>query len=327
MSFMAVAVGASAVIGAGASIYAGSQAASAQRDATAANTQLQQDQTAEARRQYDLNRADLAPARTIGTGALYKLSNLMGVTPVGSTATSGTSSGTDWNGYLSANPDVAQAYASNPDVQAQFGSPEAYAQYHYATFGQNEGRALPTTSGQTSDIAANQNASETGALDKSFTLSDFQKDPGYQFRMDEGAKAVDNSAAARGGVLSGGAMKAMARYGQDFASNEYSNAYNRFNTDQTTRFNRLSSLAGTGQTATAQGITAANDLTSSTQTGTTNLISQNNAAANATASQYAGIGSAVSGAANTLGSYFAKSNAGSLNADVSQTIAKNQAIF
>lgn len=87
---------------------------------------------------------------------------------------------------------------------------------------------------------------------RDFTMSDFQRDPGYDFRMQEGMKALERSAAARGGLGSGGTLKALIRYGQDFASNEYQNAYNRFNNDRTTRFNRLASLAGAGQTATNQ---------------------------------------------------------------------------
>jgi len=89
-------------------------------------------------------------------------------------------------------------------------------------------------------------------LTRSFTMSDFQEDPGYQFRMAEGQKALERSAAARGGLQSGGTMKAIAKYGQDFASNEYGNAYNRFNNDRSQRFNRLSSIAGLGQQANSQ---------------------------------------------------------------------------
>lgn len=87
---------------------------------------------------------------------------------------------------------------------------------------------------------------------RDFTAADFTKDPGYDFRMAEGQKALERSAAARGGLQSGGTLKALARYGQDFASNEYGNAYNRFNSDRDRRFNRLSSVAGLGQTATSQ---------------------------------------------------------------------------
>lgn len=86
-------------------------------------------------------------------------------------------------------------------------------------------------------------------LNRTFSMSDFQADPGYQFRMSEGMKALERSAAARGRLNSGATMKALTRYGQDFASNEYQNAYNRFTNDQTNRFNRLSSLSGLGQVA------------------------------------------------------------------------------
>lgn len=55
----------------------------------------------------------------------------------------------------------------------------------------------------------------------------FQQDPGYRFRMDEGIKAIDRSAAARGILNSGGQLRRLTRYGQDYASNEYQNVYNR----------------------------------------------------------------------------------------------------
>lgn len=54
-----------------------------------------------------------------------------------------------------------------------------------------------------------------------------QMDPGYQFRLGEGLKALDRQAAARGGLISGGALKAAQRYGQDLGSQEYSAAYGR----------------------------------------------------------------------------------------------------
>jgi hypothetical protein len=87
---------------------------------------------------------------------------------------------------------------------------------------------------------------------RNFSNADFVKDPGYDFRMQEGQKALERSAAARGGLQSGGTMKALAKYGQDYASNEYGNAYNRFNADRDRRFGRLSSLAGMGQNAANQ---------------------------------------------------------------------------
>ena len=88
---------------------------------------------------------------------------------------------------------------------------------------------------------------------------DLTQDPGYAFRLSEGQKALDRSAAARGGLISGGAMKAAQRFGQDLGSQEYQNAYNRaltgYNADvarEATGYNRLAALAGYGQTATGQ---------------------------------------------------------------------------
>jgi Chaperone of endosialidase len=105
---------------------------------------------------------------------------------------------------------------------------------------------------QAGQNALGQITGDMGNLTKSFTLNDFQQDPGYQFRMQEGQKAIERGAAARGGLMGGRALKEISRYGQDFASNEYNNAYNRVNNDRDQRFNKLSSLAGVGQTSASQ---------------------------------------------------------------------------
>jgi hypothetical protein len=69
---------------------------------------------------------------------------------------------------------------------------------------------------------------DPNSLMKDFQTSDFQQDPGYAFRLAEGQKALDRSAAARGGLISGAALKAATGYGQQMGSQEYQNAYNRF---------------------------------------------------------------------------------------------------
>lgn len=136
-----------------------------------------------------------------------------------------------------------------------------------------------------------------GEFNRNFTLADFNQDPGYQFRMDQGQKALESSAAARGGALSGGALKAISQYGQDYASGEYSNAYNRFNNDQTTRFNRLSALAGTGQTAT--------NTTGTLGTQTASDIAQNTlASGNAQAAGYVGSANATNSSISSLGNFY-----------------------
>ena len=69
----------------------------------------------------------------------------------------------------------------------------------------------------------------------------FMTDPGYEFRVGEGTRAIERGAAARGGLLSGGTGRALQRYGQDYASNEYTNVYNR-----------IANIAGLGQVSAGQ---------------------------------------------------------------------------
>lgn len=111
-----------------------------------------------------------------------------------------------------------------------------------------------------------------------------EMDPGYQFRLSEGNKAINAAAASRGSSMSGGAMKSLTRYGQDYASGEYNNAYNR-------QYSRLSSLAGIGQNANSQNAAGA--------TGYANAVSSNNmGAANAQSAGAIAQGNATSNLAN-----------------------------
>ena len=96
-----------------------------------------------------------------------------------------------------------------------------------------------------------------GAVDYTpFGMSQFQADPGYAFRLSEGQKALDRSAAARGGLISGNALKAATGYGQEMGSQEYQNAFNRYQQERAAKLQPLQSLAGVGQT-TAAGLGAA----------------------------------------------------------------------
>jgi hypothetical protein len=75
------------------------------------------------------------------------------------------------------------------------------------------------------------------------------QDPGYAFRMSEGMKALDRSAASRGGLFSGATIKGAQRFGQDLASQEYQNAFNRYQTSRTNTLNPFASLAGVAQSS------------------------------------------------------------------------------
>jgi len=81
-----------------------------------------------------------------------------------------------------------------------------------------------------------------------FSMQQFKADPGYAFRLQEGLKSLDRSAAARGGLLSGATLKGALRYGQELGSQEYTNAFNRYQAERAARLNPLQSLAGMGQT-------------------------------------------------------------------------------
>ena len=126
-----------------------------------------------------------------------------------------------------------------------------------------------------------------------FGMQQFQQDPGYAFRMQEGMKALERSAAARGGLLSGGMLKGAQRYGQDLASQEYMNAFNRYQAERNAQLNPLQSLAGVGQTAT-------NQLGQAGQTMAGNVGQALGAAAQARASGYIGGANALS---QGLGTY------------------------
>ena len=125
-----------------------------------------------------------------------------------------------------------------------------------------------------------------------FSYNAFTADPGYAFRLAEGQKALERSAAARGGLISGAALKAAERYGQNVASDEYMNAYNRalnsYNTNvnrENTLYNRQAALAGIGQTAAntvgnaanAYGTNVGNLLTSGAAAQAAGTVGQANA--------------------------------------------------
>jgi hypothetical protein len=136
-----------------------------------------------------------------------------------------------------------------------------------------------------------------------FGMAQFQQDPGYAFRLSEGMKTLERGAAARGGLLSGATMKGLQRYGQDMASQEYQNAFNRYGVERERRLNPLQSLAGVGQTSTQQvGGYGQNYANQANQIGMTNAANQGNLAlgmGNIRASQYGTAGSALNTALNT----------------------------
>jgi hypothetical protein len=137
---------------------------------------------------------------------------------------------------------------------------------------------------------------------KDFGMAEFQADPGYNFRMAEGMKALERSAAARGLLQSGGTLKGIQQYGQNLASSEYENAFSRYLSQREARMDPYRYLTGIGQAAAAGQ--AAN--VGSTGAALAEIAAQRG---NVNAAQAAGtagaIGNAFSSLGQGVGSYFA----------------------
>lgn len=144
-----------------------------------------------------------------------------------------------------------------------------------------------------------------------------QNDPGYAFRLQQGQQALERSAAARGGLLTGGTAKDLANYQQGLASQEYGNVYDRalnnyktnqntFYTNQNNLYNRLMGVTGVGQNAantlTGAGSNSANNI-SGIDMNSANQVGQDlTNAGTARASGYVGANNALSGILPGIGS-------------------------
>ena len=131
--------------------------------------------------------------------------------------------------------------------------------------------------------------------------------------MSEGQKGLDRQAAARGGLISGGALKAAQRYGQEMGSQEYSNAYNRFRDTQSLRRNALAGVAGYGPTA-ASSMNAAGQ---NYATGAGGVISgQGETSANALLAAQQARSSSYGQLGSALGKYLNPTSSSPSNADI-----------
>lgn len=121
-------------------------------------------------------------------------------------------------------------------------------------------------------------------------------DPSMAFRQRLGTQATERLANIGGGAISGNTMRALTDYGQNLASTEYGNAFNRFQTERGNIYNTLANIAGMGQGAVNTGVTAGQNFAA----GQTGLIT-GQAAANAAGT--VGASNAYAGALGNLGNY------------------------
>ena len=101
-------------------------------------------------------------------------------------------------------------------------------------------------------LGANKSAADYGKYAKDFSMADYQADPGYAFRLSEGMKQLQSNARARGGAVSGNTMMGAQKYAQGLASQEYGNAYNRYQQNRTNQLQPLGNLQNVGVSAANQ---------------------------------------------------------------------------
>jgi hypothetical protein len=184
------------------------------------------------------------------------------------------------------------------DVTQQQGAPGRAAGYNAlnqinrlgsGTYGMYDAQGNPT--GET--------GIGSGYFTKEYTPEDFAQgiDPGYQFRLAQGQEATNRAANRAGGIISGNALRGVQDYTQGLASEEFTGAFNRFQTGRTNIYNTLAGIAGLGQNA----------YNTSATTGTTAAGNIGTNIANAGAAQAGGtVGSAnaIAGGLQNAGSQY-----------------------
>lgn len=156
--------------------------------------------------------------------------------------------------------------------------------------------AAYTTPGQQAATAAAGDPAY-GSLLHNFGTADFQEDPGIQFQTQQGNLALQNSQAAKDGVLSGAALKDLIGYNSGMAATGYQSAYDRYVTNQSNTYQRLMGLTGVGQAAASNASSnagAASGAMANTITG----------AGNAQASGIVGSANALSGGLTGAGNSY-----------------------
>lgn len=250
-------------------VVAGSMASNAAGSAADAQTQASQQSIAEQKREFNQTQQNQAPFIQNGTAANNKLAYLLGIgTNNGGSSSDSRSLLTSdlknefptWNaggndsiaGLLQYAPQIL----NDPSIQQASGyTPQTLADLQgYLSRAQAISQAPQTTSAQASSDPA------YGSLLKSFSAQDLANDPvynsGLQFGLNQGTGAINQRALQSGSYDSGATLKALTQYANDYGSTKANDAYNRFNTNQSNVFNRLSGIAGTGQQAVNQVQTA-----------------------------------------------------------------------
>lgn len=144
-------------------------------------------------------------------------------------------------------------------------------------------------------IGVDTSAAGYGSLGGAINPGDVTKEAGYQFGLNQGLGSLNNQLAARGMRNSGAALKAASRYGNDYATTKYDNAFNREVANRSAQLNPLQSIAGLGQTGASTVANAGGNYANQVGSNQTSL-------GNAQAANSLAQGNIWGGAVNQLGS-------------------------
>jgi hypothetical protein len=249
-------MGIETILGVGGSLVGGLMQSDSVSDASADQRAGTEAGAAEQRRQFDLTRSDYAPARFQGDNALNEIARYLGLPQY-----QGGSSGSQYAGLTSdqIRSQLAPKFTTGA-TPAGLAAPSG--QITYGPNGNSQDQVYQAGTPGTVDQAgldAAVNSAQQGAQGQSggYTAPlpadvDPRQDPGYQFGLDQGMQGLDRKIAAGGGRVSGASLKAATQYATNYATTGYNAAYQR----RQDRLNRLSSLAGMGQTATGGSASA-----------------------------------------------------------------------
>lgn len=282
-----------AVVGAGASVIGSSNAASASKKAAQTQADAANHAADIEKEIFDIQNAQFAPWRETGANALSQMSALMGLPQVDTrSATTGTAAlttGAAATPFRVIGPNGVNYPVTGDAARYMTNLPSGWSIVPYSS---------GTTATGTGANSLFQPGNTQSALDanRQTALNSFYTDPGYEFARDEGIQAIDRSAAARGILNSGATAKALERFGQGLADQQYGDYYNR-----------LAGLSGTGQTATQAtanaasqyGANAGNALIKAGEANASGYIG----AANAFNSGMSGVGNAITGGLNNYFAY------------------------
>jgi hypothetical protein len=289
------------VIGAVASLAGGALSGAGGQAAAKAQQQAANQTTALQKNIYMDQRGLASPGYMTGGAASNKLAALFGIAPQDYQAAYGGGGGgavngqsDQWSGYLASNPDVMDYWKSNAKLREMYPNANDFASYHYANFGQQEGRQLPTS--QPMQGAGGAQQMQGGAIGgASNPLADFYASPYAKLSTtinDQQFDQIKGNLGAAGKSISGAAE---GRYAKTLAGNTFG-AFGDYT-------NQLANLAGMGQTNSQLASTAAGNYGANAGNA---MMQAGNARANALTSAYQGYGQGLSAAAGSLGDFFKK---------------------